>query len=123
MLHIKSFYVVPKKVVNPRSSQLLQVRTTSVSRPKVNKVRFLPLPSTGTIYKTDLNTKTTESHTRFRYVGYSNRRTCVTSINTQQANQFNERLCNAAELYDGWFSRNVENLDLAPSISKFSSQH
>jgi hypothetical protein len=123
MLHVKALSVVSKKVVSPRSSQLLQIRTTSVSRPKVNKVRFVPLPSTGNIYRLDLNTNTTESHTKYRYVGYSDRRTCVTSINTQQASQFNERLCNAAELYDGWFSRNVENLDLAPSISKFSSKH
>ena len=123
MLHIKAFSFIPKKVVNPRSSQLIQTRTTSVGRPKVKKIHFLPLPSTGTIYRTDLNTNNTDSRTRFRYVGYSDRRTCVTSINTQQANQFNKRLCNAAELYDGWFSRNVENLDLAPSISRFSSQH
>jgi hypothetical protein len=76
-------------------------------------------------YRSDLNKKLPDRNKKLRYVGYqracdSNQRACVTSIDTLQAKQLNDRLSKAANLYDGWFSRNVENLDLAPSHSRVS---
>ena len=125
MLHIKSFSVVSKKVVTPRHCLVFSRRPFNISKLRVNKVHlefsYLPLPSSGgSPSRTDLNKKSTELPKKLRYIGYADQRTSVTSINIQEAKQFNERLCKTAELYDGWFSRNVENLDLAPIQFKVS---
>ena len=124
MLLIQSVSAIPKKIVNPRYCLILCRRLLNIQRSRHNKVNlelcFLPLPSSGTTYRKYLN-KQPESNKRFRYVGYSNQTNCVASINTLQAKQFNERLSKAANLYDGWFSRNVENLDLSPTTSRNSS--
>ena len=79
----------------------------------------LPLPVVGSNYRNELHRNHPESdEKRYRYIGYSNQGGLVKSFNTNQTTEFNERLNKQAGLYDGWFSRNVENLDLAPSSSK-----
>ena len=79
----------------------------------------LPLPVVGSNYRNELNRKfPSNDEKRYRYIGYSNQGGLVKSFNTNQTTEFNERLNKQAGLYDGWFSRNVENLDLAPSSSK-----
>ena len=72
----------------------------------------------------NLNSKTTPSRNDKTYYLEAfgqmamNRQNCfVTTIDVSETNKFKERLNNAAGLYDGWFSRNVENLDLDPSNS------
>ena len=112
--------VIPKKT---RCCLVPQKRPINVNRSKLNNeanldFHFLPLPVIGSNYPNELNKKHADEDKRYRYIGYSNPSTCVTSINKHDATQFKERLSQAAGLYDGWFSRNVENLDLAPSISK-----
>ena len=79
----------------------------------------LPLPVVGSNYRNELHRNHPESdEKRYRYIGYSNQGGLAKSFNTNQTTEFNERLNKQAGLYDGWFSRNVENLDLAPSSSK-----
>jgi hypothetical protein len=130
MLLIHSVSVIPKKIVYPRYCLVLFRRPINIIRSqnnnKVNlELCFVPLPSGGNTYRSDLNKKLPDRNKKLRYVGYqracdSNQRACVTSIDTLQAKQLNDRLSKAANLYDGWFSRNVENLDLAPSHSRVS---
>ena len=125
MLSVKSLSVISKKVEIARFRFNLHKRPINISHPRVKNIkiayRFLPLPASGTSNnKSDLNKVTKDSYKRYHYIGYSEKRTGVTSINTQEAQQFEERLRNAADLYDGWFSRKVENLDLAPRPSTAS---
>ena len=125
MLCVKSLSVISKRLEIARFRINLHKRPINISRPRVknNKIayRFLPLPASGTNYnKGDFNKVSKDSYKRYHYIGYSEKRTGVTSINTQEAKQFEERLQNAADLYDGWFSRKVENLDLAPRPSTAS---
>ena len=129
MLYMNSFSVISNKKVIPRYYQVLHKPTISISRRRLNSVDvefcIVPRPSTKPCHIIGLKKKVADSHTRFRHleelVCYSDQRNCVISINNQEAKQFKERLCNAADLYDGWFSRNVENLDLAPPSSKYIS--
>ena len=122
MLTTQLLSVIPKKT---RCCLVSQKRPINVNRSKLNNeanmdLHFLPLPvvvgsTSWSSYRNELNTKHSDEVKRYRYIGYSNQSTCVPSINLHDATQFKERLSKAAELYDGWFSRNVENLDLAPS--------
>ena len=125
MSYIRSLNVLSKSVANTSYSKIASKRLIHVSRIKFNPVnlsiRFLPLPSAGTTHHKNASLKKkndSSSSKKFRYIGYSDFKPCVKAINTEDAKEFDERLFKAAELYDGWFSRNVENLDLAPSLSR-----
>ena len=127
MSYLKSINVVSRKVASNSYPKNFHKRMLHVSKIKLKTVnldiQFLPLPSAGTIsHRNTLHKKKTESssYKRFRYIGYSDFKPCVKAIDSHEAKKLDERLFNAAELYDGWFSRNVENLDLAPSISNSS---
>ena len=125
MSYVKSLTLISKRVANASYHKTFHKRTLHLTKSKSNTVNldihFLPLPSAGvTSHKNTLHTKRNDvsSNKRFRYIGYSDFKPCVKAVNTEQAKELDERLFKAAELYDGWFSRNVENLDLAPSSSK-----
>ena len=125
MSYIRSVHVLSKSVSNTSHSKIAHKRLLHVSRIKFNPVnlniRFLPLPSAGTTHHKNISHKQkndSSSNKRYRYIGYSDFKPCVKAINTEDAKEFDERLFKAADLYDGWFSRNVENLDLAPSLSR-----
>lgn len=125
MLLINSASAIPKKIANHRYCLVLSRRPLNITSSRHhNKINLdlcvIPLPTGGTTYLSDLNKKLPEGNKRFRYVGYSTQRDCVPSINTLEATQLNERLIKAANLYDGWFSRDVESLDLAPTTSNIS---
>ena len=125
MLCVKSLSFISRKAEIAKFCLNLYKRPINISRPRIKNIkiayRFLPLPASGTNYnKSDFNKVSKDSYKRYHYIGYSEKRTGVTSINTQEAKQFKERLQNAADLYDGWFSRKVENLDLAPRPSTAS---
>ena len=120
MLTTQLVSAIPKKT---RCCLVSQKRPINVSRSRLNNeanlsLHFLPLPVVGSNYRNELNRELSAQYERYRYIGYSNPSTYVTPIKRNDATQLKERLSKAAELYDGWFSRNVENLDLAPSISK-----
>ena len=120
MVILSPVSLVPRKILNSKGcTVVLSRRPLSINRTRQNnkvnlELHFLPLPSANN-YRNDVNRKLPESNKRFRYVGYSNQQNCVTSISILQELQLNERLTKAAQLYDGWFSRDVENLDLAPT--------
>ena len=125
MLCVKSISFISRKAEVAKFRLNLHKRPINISRPGINNIkiayRFLPLPASGTNNnKNDFNKVSKDSYKRYHYIGYSEKRTGVASINTQEAKQFEERLRNAADLYDGWFSRNVEKMDLAPRPSSAS---
>ena len=119
MLPIQLVSTIPRKAVNPRCSLVFHKRPLYNNKSRLNSLElcFPPLSVIGPNYRNELVKNFPEDNKKYRYIGYSIPSTHVTPIGTQQATQFSERLSNAANLYDGWFSRNVENLDLAPSSS------
>ena len=110
---------IPKKtrcgLVNPKRP--FNSNKGSSNNPVDLDCYVLPLPVIGSNYRNELRKYETNDK-RYRYIGYSNQSGLGKSFNTKQATELNERLNKQAGLYDGWFSRNVENLDLAPSSPK-----
>ena len=127
VLPAKVLFAIPKKFINSRCCLVSSKRPINVNNTHPQNILSIescyePLsvidPNIQNHKDANKKSYNEKSDKRQHYFGNSHKRINMLSVKKQQLINFNERLNKAADLYDGWFSRKVENLDLSPAVSK-----